>query len=131
MTTQQTGYERLLAGLEDCRWEYMRLLADAAEGACWPNQALGWRWLAEERKWPRVHEGEAQWFRMARNSPTDAPLPHHLPAGAFTTLRRAGVNSGAPVSPFMACFDTVAGALLAAARAAGAWLRAGRAANSV
>ena len=56
-----TDYERLLAGLpgapEGERRGLMRLLADAADGARLPNRAAGWRWLADNHRWPR----ECEW----------------------------------------------------------------------
>jgi len=48
----QSHYERLLAGLGDCRWTHMRILADAAEEEGNPTLAAGWRWLAEHKYWP-------------------------------------------------------------------------------
>jgi hypothetical protein len=40
----QTNYQRLLAGLENSRWDYMKVLADAAEEVelgAGPKAALG------------------------------------------------------------------------------------------
>jgi hypothetical protein len=44
--------ESLLDGLDNCRWNYLRGLADAAEDEGTPDLARGWRWMADQRKWP-------------------------------------------------------------------------------
>ena len=49
----QTQYARLFAGLENIRWDYMRILADAAEDEGNTTLAVGWRWLAKHHCWPR------------------------------------------------------------------------------
>jgi hypothetical protein len=144
-----TDYERLLAGLpgapEGERRGLMRLLADAADGARLPNRAAGWRWLADNHRWPRECEwpqgsdlvGWARfgWSRFGRDwsdlSPDDlrsAGLSAHLPVGAYRRLPRSAL--ALPVTHVKA-FGSVTEALEQAARAAGAWLRAGRAANTV
>jgi hypothetical protein len=65
MSTQegQTQYARLLAGLEDARWNHMRILADAAEEEGNLTLAAGWRWLAEHQYWP---EQTADWMGAPR-----------------------------------------------------------------
>jgi hypothetical protein len=45
-------YELLLEGLDDCRWNYLRGLADAAEDEGKHELARGWRWMADHHKWP-------------------------------------------------------------------------------
>ena len=47
----QTDYDRMLAGLQDCRWRQMRVIADAADDAGDQQLATGWRWLADNRRW--------------------------------------------------------------------------------
>jgi hypothetical protein len=51
----QSQYARLLAALEDSRWTHMRILADAAEDEGNATLAAGWRWLADNKRWPRVN----------------------------------------------------------------------------
>jgi hypothetical protein len=48
----QTHYTRLLAGLENSRWDYMLVLADWAEEEGNTTLARGWRWLADKHRWP-------------------------------------------------------------------------------
>lgn len=50
--------ERLLDQLRECRWQAMRELADEAEERGDEVMALGWRWLANNKKWPYVQIDE-------------------------------------------------------------------------
>jgi hypothetical protein len=47
-----TDYERVLDRLDTCRWDHMRVIADAAEEEGDPVEAAGWRWLADHGRWP-------------------------------------------------------------------------------
>src|SRR5262245_31355102 len=50
MTTERC----LLANLEDCQWQALRMLADAAEERGDAERAVGYRWLAEKHRWPTM-----------------------------------------------------------------------------
>jgi hypothetical protein len=47
-----TKEDILLQQLEDCRWQALRELADEAEERGEADLAAGYRWLAENKKWP-------------------------------------------------------------------------------
>jgi hypothetical protein len=68
--TGDTGevYEAGLRSLEDCRWQEMLKLADFAEEHLHdPVLARGWRWLVENRRWPRESPPVYHWQGMAEN----------------------------------------------------------------
>ncbi len=47
-----TDYKRMRAALDSCQWDHMRMLADAAEDCGDMTLAKGWRWLADNKRWP-------------------------------------------------------------------------------
>jgi hypothetical protein len=87
-----TDHDMLLAGLADCRWNYMRGLGDAAEDE---ERALGWRWLADNRRWPAGLKWRKCGFRL-RLGPVRTMAEHGLPllmfVPAVTATRVAGVG---------------------------------------
>jgi hypothetical protein len=102
--------DTLLAGLEECRWQHLRLLADEAEERGDVVMALGWRWLAEHRKWPGglVYQvGASATTRWCWYDPDGRrnDCEDHLPI-------RFGPND----------YGTLRAAFLAGARAMGEWL---------
>jgi hypothetical protein len=107
--TTTTEYGRLLAALATCRWDHMRVLADAAEDAGDPELAAGWRWLATRRKWPNDYGWRHSWFLTAPRecvSRDDDRLPD---SDAYDDPPRDG-------------FVLVTDALEWGARAVGRWL---------
>jgi hypothetical protein len=107
-----TDYERLLAGLGTFRWDYLRVLADAAEEAGEPKLAAGWRWLADNRKWPNEMGEVGLAWRCTWRARTDDP-PFVLPWGMFQALDGMSTYTH---------LKSVPEALEHAARAAGKWL---------
>jgi hypothetical protein len=90
-----TDYGKLLVGLDSCRWEQMRVLADAAEDNGDPVLAAGWRWLADNRKWPgadALGEGETFYWRAVRHEDQSSYGPDVLPWGAFQRLPVRATN---------------------------------------
>jgi hypothetical protein len=57
VTATQADYDRALAGLGDCRWQHVLVIADAAEDQGDQALADGWRWLADNRRWPTPEFG--------------------------------------------------------------------------
>lgn len=80
-------YETLLAGLDNCRWNYLRGLADAAEDEGRLDLARGWRWLADHRKWPMGWRGG---FRFEMNSAlVPKKAEYGLPLVMYKAVRKA------------------------------------------
>jgi hypothetical protein len=110
--TTRTEYGRLLSGLRRARKgdrrTHMMLLADAALDRGDHDLAAGWRWLAENGKWPLAMNRSGGWYEgygvwgaapfggnehvPARN--TKPPTPHVLPAGLLRKLRRRVTGDG-------------------------------------
>jgi hypothetical protein len=57
---RETAYDHLLASLDEDRSETLFLLADAAQDCGRPEEAPGWFWLGEKRKWP--FRSTRKWF---------------------------------------------------------------------
>jgi hypothetical protein len=122
-------YARTLTALEECRWQQMQVIADAAEEGGDGQLAAGWRWLADNRKWPEEMRGPSRdlWPLWYCGEYEEAPHESYmdaLPEGAFYLLparvrydfhamRRYKAMAPLPTS----------GALAEAARAVGLWLR--------
>jgi hypothetical protein len=91
MSEARAAYERLLAGLESCRWDHMRVLADAAEEQGNEALALGWRWLADNRKWPDEYGWSGgtvgYWSSFAPHLGGEAKS-HDLPEELFDAISR-------------------------------------------
>jgi hypothetical protein len=83
----------MLGGLETCRWDYMRMLAVAAEDEGKQALALGWRWLADNRKWPRSLKYGYHAFGPSATPLTKMP-EHCLPFRLYRVAVRAGEDSG-------------------------------------
>jgi hypothetical protein len=125
----QTDYERTLAALEDCRWSQMRIIADAAEEAGDDQLARGWRWLADNRKWPEENPPgpsgawSFSWYNRPLGRPGRPPgperqdeLPREVYGGLTVNSKRAGKGS------MLTYCQPLRVALEAAARAASEWL---------
>jgi hypothetical protein len=89
--TTQTNYDRVLAQLDDVRWQQMLVIADAAEEAGDAVSAAGWRWMAEHRRWPVEARGVHRWYRGLEDDRQAAYLPEEV----FDRLPgEAGVGEG-------------------------------------
>jgi hypothetical protein len=129
MTTPntQTQYARLLASLEDCRWTHMRILADAAEEEGNATLAAGWRWLADNTKWPRKNttgrnypDTHYEWESTLNvySGSVEYAICHSL----FCLLRGCkGIYYRSPNSSTLRCKTRLA-LLQLTAQAAGEWL---------
>jgi hypothetical protein len=124
-----TEYRRLLDGLETCRWDQMRVLADAAEEAGDAVSAAGWRWLAANKRWPMDVNSEMhfpadvgpRWFivwgwRGSENvrRPTVGTNEHVLPFDVASRLCHIQADSETPAD--------AAQLLALTARIVGEWL---------
>jgi hypothetical protein len=87
-----TDYQALLRGLESCRWDYMRLLADAAEDQGEEALAAGWRWLADNRKWPMSLKYGRYAFGLSA-APLRIMPEHRLPVRLYEAAVRAAEAS--------------------------------------
>jgi hypothetical protein len=92
-----TDYKRLLEGLGTCRWEAMRVLADAAEDAGDAPLAAGWRWLADNQRWPNENYkpfGEAEKVAIERmpwpRTPVQRPHNQTTPGDRRVTAASGG-----------------------------------------
>jgi hypothetical protein len=116
-TSQTTEYGRLLGGLDDCRWDHMRVLADAAEEAGDAELAAGWRWLAGNQQWPNdiVTDNDHFffWDNRGRKEEWKKGEKSMLPPAVFRCLPAANRDKDS------AYYESMAEALEAAARAAG------------
>jgi hypothetical protein len=86
-------YESLLEGMESCRWNYLRGLADAAEDEGKADLARGWRWLAKYRKWPMK-----LWYAYVfeySGAPLKEGAEHELPMQYYVEVRQALEANGA------------------------------------
>jgi hypothetical protein len=75
----QTDYDGLLAGLDACRWDQMRVLADAYDERGDTATAAGWRWLADKGRWPveTAFNGQAGCWTMSDGwAAADAMFDH-------------------------------------------------------
>ena len=112
----QADYDRVLAGLDACRWRQMRIIADAAEDAGEHLLAAGWRWLADNRKWPEWRPGGGPGGQYTWTPAEDfgdkTARESHLPAAVV--WRRGGPPRFGPLTEL----------LHASARAIGEWLAA-------
>jgi hypothetical protein len=87
-----TDYQALLRGPESCRWDYMRLLADAAEDQGREVLAVGWRWLADNRKWPMSLKDGRYAFELSA-APLRIMPEHCLPVRLYEAAVRAAEAS--------------------------------------
>jgi hypothetical protein len=79
-------YESLLDGLDDCRWNYLRGLADAAEDEGKPDLARGWRFMAKHHKWPMsLWHG---WCFILDAAPLCQMAEHGLPVELYVEVRK-------------------------------------------
>jgi hypothetical protein len=133
MSEVTTGYGCLLDGLENCRWGQMVVLADAAEEKGDAALAAGWRWLADNRKWPDEEAWAENWgeywavfYRQGETS-EGAGRTHELPLEMFDAVaRRCGrsMRHHPHKAPHKLRGDPLTDFLLAVARAAGEFLLA-------
>ena len=81
--------QRLLAGLEDCRWQQMRVLADFEEEHGNAVLAMGWRWLAANKRWPTIYGDDAYFSPLSDwGREEDAPeCEGHLPESVVGLVR--------------------------------------------
>jgi hypothetical protein len=87
-----TDYQALLRGLESCRWAYMQGLADAAEDQGEEALAAGWRWLADNRKWPMSLKYGRYAFELSA-APLRIMPEHCLPVRLYEAAVRAAEAS--------------------------------------
>ena len=113
MNPQRAG---LLADLAETPRHLMRVLADEADDAGEPWLAAGWRWLAENRKWPWwvnvPPDGPLRWGWSLTSGPPSARLPDGARA-FYPDGEKPGKKKR---------YDTLEECLLAGAVAAGKWL---------
>jgi hypothetical protein len=91
---EATMHEMLLDGLPDIRWNYLRGLADAAEDEGDDLLALGWRWLADNRRWPLGMKWRRYGFRLKRG-PLQTMAEYGLPPDMFLAAA-SGVDGEFP-----------------------------------
>ena len=71
---------KLLSDLVECRRHVMRELADEAEERADWKMAVGWRWMADRKRWPFFGNGVYKWwFHPTHTSMSDTSPEHHLP----------------------------------------------------
>jgi hypothetical protein len=96
----QSQYARLLAGLENSRWDAMGILADSAEDEGNTTLASGWRYLAEHHKWPTTTACPKQgrpkgnrsrvwyeWITGMELTPRESAGEHTLPVEVYDRMR--------------------------------------------
>src|SRR5262245_7627860 len=69
-----TTREKLLLELTACRWHAMKLLADESEERGETDLAAGWRWMADNERWPETARSLRQrtWtWRLDLANPTE------------------------------------------------------------
>jgi hypothetical protein len=107
----------LLSELEDYRWFVFAELADLAEEEGDADQAAGWRWLAEFRKWPahrrRTGAGERRYAWVATDR-QEGLTEHELPGELYGLVYPRRDTWGG---------TTLSGLLAQTAGAVGRWLR--------
>lgn len=86
-------YEMLLDGLPNIRRNYMRGLADAAEDQGNHPLAKGWRWLADNRRWPAGMKWGRYGFRM-RCGPLRQMAEYGLPPAIYRAAVRVAEAAG-------------------------------------
>lgn len=105
---------RLLQELDDCRWFAMRQLADECEERGEVDEALGWRWLAENRRWPYPDRKNYRFLGYPEKNPgyRSRPKgdPSRLPDSVIAKMKKRSHASEAWL-------------LALAAKAVGGWLR--------
>lgn len=82
--------DALLEELVNARWEIMKALADAAEEDGEQEMALGWRWMAENKKWPAsgdlIDHVDYGFYIVGRPQDAHSP-PDTIPADTISTTR--------------------------------------------
>lgn len=107
-----TDRERMLRDLDTCLWDTMRALADEAEESGDDRLARGWRWLAENGRFPEKNDGGWFWASSVMGVGDHIPVrPDAIPYHAHQYLQGRWSHS-------------LSSALLAAAHAVGEWLAA-------
>lgn len=85
-------YESLLEGLDDCRWNYLRGLADAAEDEGKLELARGWRFMAKHHKWPMsLWHGDFA-FEHGRMAEHELPMVLYIEARKALEAAEAGAE---------------------------------------
>jgi hypothetical protein len=100
-------FRRMLTGLQTVQWDEMKVLGDIVEEGGDPVAARGWRWLAENRKWPSRMPGRGFYWGI----------------GSYTSCLPAGAHYGLPKEHSEDHDLTFEKALEYAAAAVGAWLQ--------
>lgn len=107
---------RLLQELDDCRWFAMRQLADECEERGDVDEALGWRWLADNKRWPKPDRKNYRLLGYDPKCPVygNRPRqdPHRLPDAALSRMKKKSHKLEAHL-------------LALAAKAVGDWLKNG------